>query len=101
MIYLVITVAGLCAAWLILKKRQLTRYLPECRDQSYLDVFEAETLASERGKLAEEMCRLNPGIANDREYFTNICYSSGVKPELAARAWVERALSARFRHQPH
>ncbi len=101
MMYVLITIGVLCAIWLLMKKRQLTRYVMECRDQSYLSVFNAQILASERGKVAEEMCGLNPRIANDREYFINLCYSSGVKPDLAARAWIDRALSAKFRHKPH
>ncbi len=99
--YLLVILVGLCAAWLILKQRQLTRNVPVCPDQSYLRMFKSEALASERGKVAEEMSGVNPDVASDREFFINLCYSSGVQPELAASAWVERALDARFRRQRH
>jgi hypothetical protein len=101
MMYILITMAILYGVWLVMKKRQLTHYVMDCRDASYLSVFASETHASERGKVAEELCSMNPGIANDREHFINICYSSGVKPDLAAQAWIDRALSARFRHKLH
>lgn len=101
MTYLLIPAGFICAAWLIMKKRQLTSYVLDCRDEHYLAQFESETMASERGQVADEMRQLNSGIADDRDYFINVCYSSGVEPQLAAHAWIDRALSARFRHKPH
>jgi hypothetical protein len=101
MMYLIIPAGFMCAAWLIMKKRQLGSYITDCRDERYLAQFESETLTSDRGKVAEEMRQVNSGIAADRDYFINICYSSGVEPRLAAHAWIDRALSARFRHKPH
>lgn len=97
LMYLVILFASFGCAWLILKQRQFSTFIRDCRDQSYLSIFEAETLASERGKVAEDMCAVNPRVANDRDFFVNVCFSSGVKPELAARAWIDRALDAKFR----
>jgi hypothetical protein len=101
MIYTLTIVAGLLAAWLFLKKRQPTRYVMDCRDQSYLSVFHREIQLSDRGMVAAQLSESNPAIADDREFFLGVCYSSGVKPDLAAHAWIDRALSARFRHKPH
>jgi hypothetical protein len=101
MTYLATIAACLLAAWLFLRKRQAARSVTDCRDPGYLNVFRSETLASDRGKVADELSESNPAIAHDRDYFIKLCYNSGVSPELAAHAWVDRALSARFRHKPH
>ena len=92
MVYLLIATGMLAVVWMLMKKRQLASLVMDCRDYSYLRVFEAETLASERGKIATELYQGNPRVAFDREQFINICYSSGVKPDLAAQAWVNRVL---------
>jgi hypothetical protein len=95
-IYLLIIIVGLWGVWLIRKKREHARFMQNFLLQSYLGVFDTAILASDRGRFAKEMSDENPRIANDLEFFVNTCISSGIKPELAASAWIDRALEARF-----
>ncbi len=98
MVYLFVPIIAFGIALLLLKQRRFADHLRGSADDYYLDSFEAATLASKRGLEAEQLRREHAAVANDREHFLNICYGAGVKPELAARAWVDRALS-RAHHQ--
>ena len=89
---LLFSILGLCA-WVMLKQRGLSQHIQEYRDLYWQHVFERAAHASPRGELAYNLCQQDPGLEADREHFASLCYRGKVKPDMAAEAWVERALA--------
>jgi hypothetical protein len=93
MVYLLL-LAGLTAVcWIAVRQREFREQLGAGRDVHWQDVFERAANASERGALACRLCRQDPDLDADREHFADLCYQSKVTPDMAANAWVERALA--------
>jgi hypothetical protein len=93
MIYLLL-LSGLAAlCWIAVSQRDCREQVGASRDAYWQHVFERAASASERGAMACRLCQQDPHLDADREHFANLCYQGKVTPDMAAAAWVERALA--------
>ena len=84
-------------AWLIQRRARFLAFVEESRSSAWLETFDQYTGETAGGSEALARAGSSHFIANDRDHFAEICYQSHVQPELAAQAWVKRALAYNLR----
>ncbi|MCX2981643.1 hypothetical protein EYC98_12295 [Halieaceae bacterium IMCC14734] len=93
MTYLLLLSGLAVICWIAIRTRELNEHVNAGRDVYWQDIFDRAATGTERGVLAYDLCEKNPGLDADREHFADLCYRSQVTPDMAATAWVERALA--------
>mgnify|MGYP003674067599 CR=1 FL=1 len=93
MTYLLLLSGLAVICWIAIRLRDFSQHVSAGRDVYWQDIFERSATGSERGLLAYDLCEQNPELDADRKHFADLCYRSQVTPDMAAAAWVERALA--------
>lgn len=98
MFYLLLLSALAAICWISLLQRDFREQVRAGHNAHWQDVFERAANASERGAMACRLCRQDADLDADREHFADLCYQGKVTPDMAANAWVERALANAQKH---